>query len=184
MQTGMWSWKEAQNQHHFDEGLAKAIYGYMKLPKNIIDIGCGNGQYCKYFYDLGWKTIKGFDGTPNKWGNFDNIEQVDFTNPNLELPESDLVICLEVGEHIPKKYEDTFIKLITNCTSNILILSWAIPNQGGYGHVNECGLDYIIHKVSKIGNLVYLPQESFMLREMAELSWFKNNIIVFQRMCV
>lgn len=43
---------------------------------------------------------------------------------------------LEVAEHIDEKYAQNFIELLT-LTSDIILFSAAIPNQGGLEHINE-----------------------------------------------
>ena len=53
----------------------------------------------------------------------------------------DLAICLEVAEHISEKCAKTFIDTLTSLAPAVL-LSAAIPGQGGKGHVNEQWPDY------------------------------------------
>ena len=60
-------------------------------------------------------------------------------------------MSLEVGEHIPKEYEDIFINNLHNNNNKGIILSWAILGQGGFGHVNEQNNDYIKSKMSNLG---------------------------------
>jgi hypothetical protein len=67
------------------------------------------------------------------------------------MPPVDLVISIEVGEHIPKEFEQVFIDNICSHTNSKLILSWAIVGQGGDGHVNCQNNDYIIAKLKEKG---------------------------------
>ena len=46
-------------------------------------------------------------------------------------------MSLEVGEHLPKEFEDIFINNLDNNNNYGIVLSWAIKGQGGYGHYNE-----------------------------------------------
>lgn len=68
------------------------------------------------------------------------------TNQDLEIGFSlarrfDLVVCLEVTEHLPERCATTFVESLTN-QSDLILLSAAIPFQGGHHHVNEQFLDY------------------------------------------
>lgn len=50
-----------------------------------------------------------------------------------------MILCLEVGEHLPEHAAITLVKTITE-NANMhtrLIFSSASPNQGGNGHINE-----------------------------------------------
>ena len=55
----------------------------------------------------------------------------------------DAVLSLEVGEHIPEDYEDIYLENLDRHADKIIILSWAVPEQGGFGHVNERDNGYI-----------------------------------------
>lgn len=180
LETGKWNTKN-MSEHTFDEQLAAGILNAMKHYKihSCADLGCGPGEYVNYFNKHGINT-DGYDGnvftpelTNNKCKILDLAESVD-------LPKYDCVISLEVGEHIPEKYESIFIHNLTNHTNKLLILSWAIPDQGGYGHVN-CRLNtYIKRLVCSLGFKKDLSTEN-ILRNSAKVDWFKNTIMVFTK---
>lgn len=48
----------------------------------------------------------------------------------------DLVLCLEVAEHLPASAADTLVRSLTGL-GNVIAFSAAIPFQGGANHVNE-----------------------------------------------
>ena len=52
------------------------------------------------------------------------------------LPKYDIIISLEVAEHIEQNLSDNFVKFITS-HSNYILFSAAIPGQTGDGHINE-----------------------------------------------
>jgi hypothetical protein len=54
-----------------------------------------------------------------------------------------------VAEHIPPEYESIFIENLISCNRKGIILSWAIPGQGGHGHFNEKPNDYVIDLITK-----------------------------------
>lgn len=48
----------------------------------------------------------------------------------------DLVMSLEVAEHLDAKYAETFVDSLTNF-GPVILFSAAVPFQGGEHHVNE-----------------------------------------------
>lgn len=168
--------------HFFDENLAEAIVDLQSKYKNktAYDLGCGHGEYTRYLKN---KQINcsGFDGNPYTNNITNGLCSVLKLNEPINLPRVDCVICLEVGEHVPKQFEDVVINNIVNTTNNLIILSWAIEGQLGEGHVNCRNNDYIKNKISNFGfkNLI---EEENLLREKSKLSWFKNTIMVFKKL--
>jgi hypothetical protein len=180
-ETGIWSIEVAKKKHRFDEPLCRAVFEEYS-PENIADVGCGVGQYCKYFKDGGWPIVHGYEGTPDirKIAMYDDVMVLDLTKRRWVGINYELILCLEVGEHIPKKYEQVFIDNVCEFVSKDLILSWAIPGQGGTGHFNEQPNEYVIEKFVKKG-LVFDEGASIALRNAASLKWFRNTLMKFER---
>jgi hypothetical protein len=105
----------------------------------------------------------------------------DLTIPFV-LPIGGNVISLEVGEHIPKKYQDIYLDNITNNCNNYLITSWAIRGQAGFGHVNCLDNHEIIPEIEKRG-FKYLEKESMSARSIIKdnAAWFRNTILIFKK---
>ena len=166
--------------HQFDRTFAERILyiiGYHEY-REIIDIGCGDGSYTKFLNNNGLKCY-GFDGNPDTYNATGECKVLDFSQP-VDIKPSEVVLCLEVGEHVPKKYQDILIKNITDLAKHMIILSWGIPDQGGFGHVNCRTNNYIVRKVIKHG-FKYHSGESFGLRTYSTKTWFKNTLMVFHR---
>ncbi len=181
--TGIWSLLAAEKNHYFDEPLCEAIFE-MYNPKKVADVGCGMGQYCKYFKENGWRTVHGYEGTRDIYqiGEYGDIRIIDLSKVQFVAINYDLVVCLEVGEHIPKLYEQIFIDNICRFTSKDLVLSWCIPIPGNknVSHVNEQQNSYVIDKFIKKG-LEFDLLKSDILRKASTLWWFKSTIMVFRR---
>jgi len=177
--TGIWSLDVAKKRHRFDRALAIQI-SKMYSPKLAADVGCGNGSYCRIFKSLGWPVVHGYEGTPNikELKIYDDIMVLDLTLRRWVEIVYDFVLCLEVGEHVPKMHEQTFIDNICEFTKKDLVLSWAIPGQGGGGHFNEQPNEYVIEEFGK-RELKFDLRQSEILRENASLRWFRNTIMVF-----
>jgi len=186
-ETGIWTLEVAKRRHRFDPELAKAITemyapdGKYKIEL-AADIGCGPGEYCAAFKSYGWPEVHGYEGTKGitTLGVYDDITRVDLTKRRWVGIPYDFVLCLEVGEHIPLQYEQVFIDNLCEYTMADLVMSWAIPGQGGAGHFNERVSAYVISEFVTRG-MEFLGSRSEKLRELASLKWFKNTILVFKR---
>lgn len=179
---GFWEGLEAKSQHCYDSKLANQLLEFIKKEniKNIADFGCGMGKYVKFFKENNIDAT-GFDGNPNTPKLTNNLCTVQDLSIPIKFEEPfEWVLSLEVGEHIPKKYEDIFINNLHNNNKNGMILSWAIKGQGGHGHINEQNNDYIKKKISKLGYINDVKAEN-ILRKNSTFFWFRNTIMVFRK---
>lgn len=180
--TGCWTTDDKHfSQHHFDAGLSKAIVSYLKEQgcKTIVDVGCGDGRYTQDFIANGFDAF-GIDGNPNTKEITDGLCSVcDVSKPVYFTPQ-DWVVCLEVGEHIPKEFQDTFIDNLVKLAKDGIILSWAGTGQNGFGHVNCADLEQIKWIVCSKGFL-HDDAGNEALRNGAELWWFKSTLMVFKK---
>lgn len=184
---GYWQ-SETLEGHKYDNGLAGGILNLLSFTqvKTIADFGCGPGWYTALLRNNGY-AVEGYDGNPNvEKGSallFDDdfyCQCVDFTE-DLEAEKTfDLVMSLEVGEHIPFENEDIFIMNIVRNARNYVLLSWAVEGQAGSGHVNCHSNKYIISKMKDLGFGFNSPVSSY-LRKCATLWWFKNTILFFEK---
>ena len=176
-ERGIWLDKSETDIHSFDEKLCNAIIKAIEYYETVVDIGCGDGRYTKALIKAGFECV-GYDGsplTPEITGGLCKVK--DFSNP-VDIGEFQVVLCLEVGEHIPEEYEQVFIDNICLASKEIIILSWAVEGQPGYGHVNCKNNDYVISEMADRGFL-YKFDTSEYLRKNSELWWFKNTVMVF-----
>ena len=178
---GSWDGLHPENHSPYDPYLAAALLSFFKEEKasSIIDLGCGAGQYVSTLNNAGI-ICDGLDGNP-RTPEITNGECgiADLSEPLTLGKKYDWVLSLEVGEHIPNKYESIFLENINNAAHLGIVLSWAIKGQGGYGHVNERDNKYIQAKIKKF-NYFYKKDASLLLRSRASLPWFKNTLMVFQ----
>ncbi len=181
-ERGYWEGPEAAQYHFFDRDLAPALLNFFEIEgaTSIGDFGCGMGDYLKIFAENAI-PCEGFDGNPATVELTEGLGSVhDLSRPLKLHKKFDWILSLEVGEHIPKKYERIFIEnLVRHCCSGI-VLSWAVKNQGGHGHFNEQDNDYIRAMVSRYGFESDFEVEN-TLRQHAGARWFKNTIMVFRK---
>ena len=122
----------------------------------------------------------GIDGNPATEKLSAGLATVADLSQTLDLVPRDWVLSLEVGEHLPRKYEPALIDNLHRHNQRGIVLSWAVPGQGGFGHYNEQPNDYVIEKMTKLG-YKYDPSASTQLRSASSLPWFKNTILVFRK---
>ena len=131
----------SQSQGSFDSARALVpILMNLFKPKSVVDVGCGLGTWLKAFEEHGVHDIFGMDGEyVNK--NHLLIDDHKFMSFDLRKPINlnrrfDLVISLEVAEHIDESYSEVFVKSLISL-GDIVVFSAAVPYQRGTNHVNE-----------------------------------------------
>jgi len=165
--------------HTFDASLAIAIAQVMSDAgvHDVIDIGCGDGTYTRHLISSGLVAI-GYDGNPLTEKVTDGLcFCADFSEPQ-HLGIYDAALSLEVGEHIPRQYEQVFLDNLSRHADRLIVLSWAIPEQGGFGHVNERLNAHIILGMSDRGWKIDWASTNY-LRSRASVAWFKQTVMVF-----
>ena len=158
------------------------IYDLFK-PKSVIDIGCGVGGWLKAFKEIcKVDDVRGVDGEYVKTDNLkiprDKFFSYDLTTFYDAGRSFDLSMSLEVGEHLPDKAADDFVKTLTSAARKV-VFSAAIPGQGGTFHINEQYPEYWAQKFAKHG---YVAVDYFRKKiwnnENIEW-WYRQNIFVF-----
>lgn len=174
--------------HCFDPTLAQSIVKVLKHTdvRDIADFGCGPGWYTWFLRRCGY-DVNGYDGNPNvetmsakMFNDGFYCQQADLTEELETDTPFDMVLCLEVGEHIPAEYEDTLIGNIVRNAGRYVLLSWAVPSQKGDGHVNSHTNKYVIEKMRAHG-FTFNSIVSSYLRANASLWWFRETLMFFQR---
>lgn len=177
-ETGIYTESDVEIGHLHSEKLAQKILDLFDRDKWVIDFGCGRGDYVKHLIDRGYNSI-GIDGINIQ--NLSYIKTGDLTN-NIELGIKGNVMSLEVGEHIPEMYESQFIQNIINHCDSKLLLSWAVLNQPGIGHINCRDNIYIINRLSDYGFAVDEDITKWLRSDIEpQLSYFENTLMYFTR---
>lgn len=175
---GYWLSEDDVKVHMWDKSLNHAIMQAYDVS-SIVDIGCGDGRYTRFFLDHGIFCV-GYDGSPLTPQITQGQCMVrDFSMP-VDIGQFDLVLSLEVGEHIPKQYEQTFISNICKASREYLCMSWAVEGQGGTGHVNCQNNIYVINNIEMRG-FTFDGVLSANLRNHSTFPWFHNTILCFER---
>lgn len=132
--------------------------------KSMLDLGSGRGYSSSYFYSKGVQVLA-VDGMLENCinANYPTVH-IDFTQSKV-LTRVDLVHCQEVVEHIEEKYLDNLLSSLT--CGKFIIMTNALPGQGGYHHVNEQQTEYWIGNLKRY-NCEVLVEDTARIRKLAE----------------
>jgi SAM-dependent methyltransferase len=152
-------------------------------PESVIDFGCAIGTYLERFNEYG-VTIHGVEGNPAAFRHAvvprHYLEQHDLRQPYCPDRYYDLVMSIEVAEHIPGRYSKTFVNTLAK-SGRVVILTAAPPGQGGTHHINERPPEYWIQLFNDQG-MGYDDETTNELREsinINSLCHVPKNMMVF-----
>ena len=183
-QTGFWTieGQKFDQEHVYDEKFSDALVAVAKKRQitKSYDFGCGPGNYVRNFRQNGIEA-NGYDGNPIT-SKIEWCSVQDLTG-NFQLDPVDFLLCLEVCEHVPKEYEDALLNTIDRHVNSggMIVLSWAVVGQGGFGHVNCQNNDYVISKFTDLGYTYNPDYSQFLRNSVSNAYWFKNTTLVFNK---
>src|SRR5881296_3388824 len=123
-------------------------------PERVIDVGCGLGTWLSVFQQCGIHDVWGVDGDYVNRKMLQIPEErfmaVDLTEHVVVKGQFDLVVSLEVAEHLPPECAEAFVASLTGL-GPVVLFSAAIPFQRGTHHVNEQWPEYWAARFEKHG---------------------------------
>lgn len=151
-------------------------------PQSVIDIGCGIGIWLSVFEELGVKELWGIDGD---WVDRKSLKilenrflEFDLTKPFKVDRNFDLVVSLEVAEHLPHKSARNFVDSLVRL-GPVILFSAAIPCQGGVNHLNEQWPAYWVKLFQERQYAVIdCIRKKIWKNERVEW-WYAQNILIF-----
>ena len=152
----------------------------------MLELGAGCGCYTDYFKWMGFR-IHAYDVTENILKLTDGLVSgpIDLATKQTLKP-ADWVLTLEVGEHIPPQFMDTFLSNVVRHARHGVVMSWARPGQtrpGEPAHPNELSNIRVIAEMKKLG-MRFDKKSSGDLRRSAGTfccPWFKETLMVFKK---
>lgn len=134
------------------------LFSIWGVPESVADLGCGRGAWLATCRDLGVRWTVGFDGSWNSQG--DMLDQgIEFHPTDLEkaLPLADrfdLVISLEVAEHLQPESSDIFVESLSRL-SDAVLFGAAFIGQPGANHINTRLHSFWAEKFFERGYVVF-----------------------------
>lgn len=103
-----------------------------------------------------------------------------FRRGNDRFRSFDLVVCLEVAEHLPPGTESHLLDLLESHCKDFLFFSAAETGQDGHGHINCRPLEFWADMFITRG-WAPLLFETLAFRSMSTMSWFRRNPVLLSR---
>lgn len=123
---------ELKKHDSYSERVLLTIFALFGVPERLLDLGSGTGAMVNMARKIGVDAL-GVDlmATPPDISH-------DLRQPIRIGRGFDMVICLELAEHLPERSAATLASTIAAHTpaNGRLIFSAAIPGQGGIDHLN------------------------------------------------
>jgi len=161
--------------------ILKILFEYVE-PHSVLDIGCGLGTWLAVAQELGIAEIRGVEGSwldRTRLAIDPSLVDLRDVEQGISLKRQfDLVICLEVAEHLFEAAADTLVTSLVE-HGDLILFSAAIPYQGGHHHVNEQFPQYWADRFARHG---FHPLDFIRPRIWTDASvlWFlRQNTLLF-----
>jgi len=153
-------------------------------PASVVDVGCGLGMWAVSFSEFGVETVHGMDGSGVPIGELlipaSDFVAVDLSRSVEATRSYDLVVSLEVAEHLPASSASVFVETLTSL-GPVVLFSAAVPHQRGANHVNEQWPEYWARLFAKHGyRAVDCMRPRIWNDESVEPYYCQNTIIYVQ----
>lgn len=166
-----------------------AAFRRIGVPVSMLDAGCGAGHLVKIALAIGVRAV-GIDCNPGLYDEPYSFEPHflvrDLTEPMAaSVTPVELVLCLEVAEHLPPESAGTLCDTLAAATGKTLLFSAATPGQGGAGHLNEQPHGYWRALLTACGLVEDEVLTADLRREWAACAprawWYSRNCLAFRR---
>lgn len=168
--------------------------GQYGKPTSMIDYGAGDGWWSHTFKQIGGDDAQCYAVEMDAIAGEHIPEDVYFVQHDLRLPLTDLqgtfdlVMCLEVAEHLPKHLaRNVLLATLAKSMGQHMIFSAAQPGQEGTGHINLQTLNYWIEAIEKWPYIKLNEQRTADTKQAFErflpqqYRYLTRNLLVFAR---
>lgn len=159
------------------------IIGWIS-PRSVIDVGCGSGTWLSVFRAAGVSEILGVDCLDADEDLLEippqHLLPHDLTLPLRLDREFDLVVSLEVAEHLTPEHAAPFVRTLTRL-GPVVLFSAAIPFQGGRSHFNEQWPFYWVQHFQERGYVVIDCIRDRVWNNTTVDWWYSQNSMIFVR---
>lgn len=148
--------------------------------QSIMDIGSGRGHAARWFHRQGIAAIA-VDGLAHNARSAVHPTVIcDVSQGHIQCPV-DLVISVEMVEHVRAEHMGNLMACLTNAP--VVMITHAVPGQGGYHHVNEQPQEYWEQRFAERGYTLS-ADDTHVVRRLARLDdarHLANHACVFVR---
>ena len=172
------------------EGSARSAAAVVPLvidlvqPSSVVDVGCGTGAWLARFQQCGVRNVLGleFSSVASHLVDIDpsRIRRVDASRPFRLERSFDLVMSLEVAEHLPEESAAGFVQSLAGL-GPVVLFSAAVPGQGGTGHLNEQWPSYWARRFAEHGYTVVDCLRDRIWNDPRIEWWYRQNLLLFVR---
>ena len=125
--------------YKLDASLATCL-AHVFRGMSVTELGGGLGRYKRHVEGSGLtRAYRCYDGISNVAElSGGRVQFADLSVDSPTLVRSDFALMLEVGEHVPKRFEDTLMRNVDRANRFGIVLSWSNIGKGRSqrGHVN------------------------------------------------
>jgi len=176
-------------QHPWCQKLMGWLAGEFGPFVSSLDLGAGDGYYSHVLTEMGADPAVAVEVSPEALAVM--TEQVKGVVHDLREPLDlgrgfELILCLEVAEHLPLSAADTLCDSIALHCQKLLLFTAAPPGQGGHGHCNLQPFKFWQDRFAYRG-IDFDPQATIKVKLAWErilgehLPWLPRNVGVFRR---
>lgn len=174
-----------------------AVWSYLLdifRPRLVIDVGCGEAHSTRFFQNYASEDILvptpyaiGIDGViearQKELIKLDDFYIHDFSKGAWQVPawinglqpRPIMIWSCEFVEHVEEKFADNFLQAFD--LADVVCMTHAFPNQGGYHHVNCQRPEYWVSKMELRGFILDQVRSDTTRKIEPESHWGRSGLI-------
>ncbi|CAK8992187.1 unnamed protein product [Durusdinium trenchii] len=172
-------------QWAIDKGLLRGLLRHvwqpdLEEPLAIGDFGAGGGHYSQWLNETGLLEAFAFDGTHQAAELTDGlVQEVNLVEEMTLWRTFDWILCLEVGEHVPKPFAPTLLANLKRHATKGLVMSWS-DDWEGIGHVNCLSREDFVAFVQDSTGFRLDATATELVRQACEIDYIARTLAVFR----
>ncbi len=176
--TGAWTLTD-DYVYFLDRGLVRGVAALVGPSASIVEFGAGKGCMASALRREG-VLVRAYDGSPNASKVTRGLVHTADLTRKLKLASADWVLCLEVAEHVPRRYENILLANLDRAARKGVILSWSNSDKGN-GHVNARDNDWVLNAMRTRGFVWDRAAQVALRGSVSDIHWYRESVMVFKR---